>query len=119
MVEAALSHTILDELERAYRRGEAAPADGRVGGLLPGNAGRGGGAAAPTPTGLRLSSGAAPAQRGKAVSRVTIANPHGPTALPRMDGRARECLEPATYCRQLAEGERDPEMRAYLLRVGR
>jgi hypothetical protein len=34
-----------------------------------------------------------------------------------MDGRARECLERATYCRQPAEGERDPEMRAYLLRL--
>jgi hypothetical protein len=34
-----------------------------------------------------------------------------------MDKRIREYLERATYCRQLAEGERDPEMRAYLLRL--
>jgi hypothetical protein len=34
-----------------------------------------------------------------------------------MDGRARERLEWATYCRQLAEGERDPKMRAYLLKL--
>src|SRR5215510_4669537 len=52
-----------------------------------------------------------------AVSRVTIPTPHGRAALPCMDGRARECLERATYCRQLAEGERDPEMRAYLLKL--
>jgi hypothetical protein len=49
--------------------------------------------------------------------RATILNPHGRAALPCMDGRAHECLERATYCRQLAEGERDPEMRAYLLKL--
>jgi hypothetical protein len=34
-----------------------------------------------------------------------------------MDGRARECLERASYCRRLAENERDPEMRGYLLKL--
>src|SRR5215475_8608210 len=52
---------------------------------------------------------------GAPVSRVP--NPPASNALPRMDGRIRECLERASYCRQLAEDERDPKMRAYLLKL--
>jgi hypothetical protein len=53
----------------------------------------------------------------RAVLRVTIPNSRGPEALLGMDGRARECLERAAYCRQLAEAECDAEMRAYLLKL--
>jgi hypothetical protein len=41
-------------------------------------------------------------------------NPRGPGALPRMNAYARECLERAAYCRELAEAESDPELREYL-----
>jgi len=34
-----------------------------------------------------------------------------------MNKHARECLERAAYCTQLAEAERDPELKAYLLNL--
>jgi hypothetical protein len=34
-----------------------------------------------------------------------------------MTNHARECLERAAYCAQLAETEIDPEMKAYLLKL--
>ena len=34
-----------------------------------------------------------------------------------MDEHARECLKRAAYCTELAEAERDPELKAYLLKL--
>jgi hypothetical protein len=34
-----------------------------------------------------------------------------------MTEHARECLERAKYCTQLAEAESDPELKAYLLKL--
>jgi hypothetical protein len=53
-----------------------------------------------------------------AVFPATISNLHGPDVLRCMDEQhVRECLARARYCKQLAESESDPEMRAYLLQL--